>query len=96
MEEVTLEEHKVITLHATQEEKKSLGATASIFNTMKVLKSIIDVWNKEKEEACIVDTNDQRICLGVYWTNGIRIIGREEKRKVEMFVKIKRLNHHVN
>ena len=91
IEEVTVEKHKVITLHVVQEEKKNMVATESMCNVMKVVKSIIEVWNKEKEEVYVVDRNDQRICMDADWTNGVRIIGREGKRKVEMFVKIKTL-----
>ena len=50
MEEVTIEGHKLITLHVTQEEKRILGATESTHDAMKVVKIIIYVWNKEKEE----------------------------------------------
>ena len=82
MEEVTVEEHKGITLHVVQQEKKNMAATESTCDVMKVVKSMIVVWNKEKEEVYIVDRNNQRICMDADWTNRVRIIGREGKRKV--------------
>ena len=48
---------------------------------MKVVKSTIDAWNKEKKETCIVDRNDQSAYVDADWSNGVRIIGREGKHE---------------
>ena len=46
---------------------------------------------KKKRKVYVVDRKEQRIGMDEDWTNGVRIIGREGKRKVEIFVKIKTL-----
>ena len=91
MAEFVVEGNKSITLHVEQEEKNNLGAAESAHDIMKVVKSIIGIWNKEKGEVFVMDRNERRIGVDEDWTNGVRTIGREGKRKVDMFAKIKTL-----
>ena len=91
MADIEEEEHKAITVHVTQEEKNNLGASESMHDIMKAVESITNVWNKDKEEVFVVDRNERKIGVDKNWKNGLRITGREGRRKVEMFVWTKTL-----
>ena len=63
---------------------------------MKIVKSMINVWNKDEEEVCVVDRNERRIVMDEDWTNGVRMSGREAKGSCEWLQRSKPLNHCMN
>ena len=91
MVEFAEERHRAITLCVAQEKKNNLGAAESTHGVVKVVKSIVGVWSKDKEEVFIVGESERRIGVDEDWTNGVRTIGREGKWKVETIAKIKTL-----
>ena len=55
MDEVQDEEWKVITLIITKHVNKEHNETKSIYETLKVAKTMIEDWMKDEETLCVVD-----------------------------------------